>query len=100
MRMVTLGNSMQSIKLCAIALIMWAAPAVFSQTISTGEITGVVVDPVGKVVIGAMVQLKSTDTGESRAFQSNDSGVYRFPFVKPGAYEVSAKSEGLKSDTG
>jgi hypothetical protein len=100
MMMSTLVNSVLSIRLCALALITLAAPAVFSQTISTGEITGVVVDPVGKVVIGAMVQLKSTDTGESRAVQSNASGVYRFPFVKPGAYEVSAKSEGLKSDKG
>jgi hypothetical protein len=91
---------MLSIRQCALALITLAAPTVFAQTITTGEITGVVVDPVGKVIIGAMVQLKSTETGESRAVQSNTSGVYRFPFVKPGAYELSAKSEGLKSDTG
>ncbi len=92
-------NSMLSIRLCALGLIILAAPAVFSQTIATGEVTGAVVDPVGKVVIGAMVELKSTDTGESRAVQSNASGVSHFPFVKPGAYEISAKSEGLKSDT-
>jgi len=92
-------NSMRSIRLCALTLVIMA-PAVFSQTITTGEITGVVVDPAAKVVVGAMVQLKSADTGESRAVPSNASGVYRFPFVKPGAYELSAKSEGLKSDRG
>jgi hypothetical protein len=90
---------MLSILLCALTLVTMA-PAAFSQTITTGEVTGVVVDPAGKVVIGAMVQLKSTDTGESRAVPSNASGVYRFPFVKPGTYELSAKSQGLKSDTG
>ena len=92
-------NSMPSIRLCVLALVTIASAA-SSQTITTGEITGVVVDPAGKVVIGAMVQLKSTDTGESRAVPSNASGVYRFPFVKPGTYELSAKSQGLKSDTG
>src|ERR1700751_4455134 len=92
-------NSMPSIRLCVLALVT-IAPAASSQTITTGEITGVVADPTGKVVIGAMVELSSTDTGESRAVPSNASGVYRFPFVKPGTYELSAKSKGLKSDKG
>lgn len=92
-------DSMRSIMLCASALILLASPAVFCQTISTGETTGLVVDPDGKVVIDAVVQLKSTATGESRSVHSNDSGVYRFPFLKPGAYEMSAESQSLKSDT-
>jgi len=93
-------NFRLAIRLCALALITLAVPPLSSQTITTGEITGAVVDPAGKVIVGAVVQLKSTDTGESRAVQSNASGVYRFPFVKPGPYELSAKSEGLKSDRG
>ncbi len=92
-------NSMLSILLCALTLVTMA-PAAFSQTITTGEVTGVVVDPAGRVVIGATVELKSADTGESRAVQSNPSGIYRLTFLKPGAYEISARSEGLKSDTG
>ena len=96
----TLFNSILSIRLCALALAILVVPSISPQIIATGEITGVVVDPQAKVVIGAMVQLKSTDTGDSRSVQSNASGVYRFPFVKPGAYEISAQSQGLKSDTG
>ena len=92
-------SSMLSIGLCALTLVI-IAPAAFSQTITTGEITGVVVDPDDKAVVGATVQLKSTDTGESRAVQSNASGIYRLTFVKPGAYEISAQWEGLKSDNG
>jgi hypothetical protein len=96
----TSAKRMLSVRLCAFALITLAAPAVLSQTITTGEVTGVVTDPAAKVVIGATVQLKSNDTGDSRSVQSSASGVYRFPFVKPGSYELSAKSQGLKSDTG
>ena len=77
-------NSMPSIRLCALTLVIMA-PAAFSQTITTGEITGVVVDPDGKVVVGATVELKSADTGESRAVQSNPSGIYRLTFLKPGS---------------
>lgn len=73
-------------------------PAALCQTITTGEITGTVLDPAGKLVIRATVQLRSIDTGESRSVPSSGSGVYRFVFVRPGGYEISAKSEGLTSD--
>jgi hypothetical protein len=75
-------------------------PAALCQTMTTGEITGTVTDPADKVVRAATVQLRSVDTGESRDVQSNDSGVYRFVFVEPGTYEISGRSEGLRSDAG
>ncbi|HEV2172494.1 MAG TPA: carboxypeptidase-like regulatory domain-containing protein, partial [Nitrospira sp.] len=75
-------------------------PPGFSQTVTTGEVTGTVLDPAGAHVPEATVTLKSADTGESRSVPSNDSGVYRFTFVKPGKYEISALSAGLKSDVG
>ena len=77
-------NSMLSIRLCALTLVT-LAPAAFSQTITTGEVTGVVVDPAGRMVISATVQLKSTDTGESRAVQSNASGIYRLYLREAGS---------------
>jgi hypothetical protein len=76
------------------------AAITFSQTVTTGEVTGTVMDPSGAVIPGASIVLKSVDTGESRAMQSNSTGVYRFVFVKPGTYNISASSAGLKSDSG
>lgn len=93
------GQHLSAMKRYALALGILLPPAI-CQTITTGEITGTVTDPAGKAVIAATVQLKSTDNGESRAVQSNASGVYRFALVKPGAYEISGKSEGLSSDMG
>jgi hypothetical protein len=75
-------------------------PVALCQTITTAEITGTVMDPADKVVIGATVQLKSIDTGESRVVRSNDSGVYRFVFVRPGTYVITGTSVGFKSDAG
>ena len=75
-------------------------PLVFSQTVTTGEVAGTTLDASGAVVIGASVLLKSVDTGESREVRSSASGTYRFAFVKPGRYEISGTSAGLKSDIG
>ncbi len=93
------ANSIGSISLHVLAVIA-ITPGAFSQSVTTGEITGTVMDPSGKAVSGATVQLKSADTGESRAVESNAFGAYRFVFVKPGTYEISGKSEGLRSDSG
>jgi Carboxypeptidase regulatory-like domain len=50
----------------------------FSQTLTTGDITGYVQDATGAVVPGATVTVKSADTGEVRTTQSNEAGQYRF----------------------
>src|SRR4051812_3613166 len=70
-----------------------------AQTITTGEVAGVVKDLSGAIVPGAAVQLKSVDMGETRTSVSGATGLYRFVFVHPGIYEISASTAGLKSDT-
>ena len=85
---------------CAIAILFYCVPQTsFGQTITTGDITGAVKDATGAVVPGAKVILKSMDTGEARTGITNGSGVYRFIFLKPGNYTISASSSGLVSDT-
>src|SRR5579864_4647023 len=71
-----------------------------AQTLTTGEITGLVTDSSGAVVVRAAVVLRDVDTGERRTVQSSSTGIYRLAFVKPGTYEVSGSSAGLSSDTG
>jgi hypothetical protein len=74
------------------------APAVYAQTITSGDVTGTVTDSSGAVVPGATVSLKSFDTGESRTVTSGGEGQYRFTFLKPGVYQISSSTAGLKSD--
>lgn len=81
--------------LCAILL---AAGSLFSQTITTGDITGSVVDQSGAVIAGAQVTLNSLDTGETRTETTNNTGAYRFTTLKPGNYSLVAKTPGLASD--
>jgi hypothetical protein len=85
---------------CAIAMLLCFAPQnSFGQTITTGDVTGTVKDATGAAVPSATVILKSSDTGEARTTSTNANGVYRFIFLKPGNYTISASSAGLVSDT-
>src|ERR1700678_916082 len=80
-------------------LLSFAAVAAFGQTVTTGDIAGTVADATGAVIPAATVTLKSLDTGETRTVQTNTEGAYRFIFLKPGNYSISAKTAGLASDT-
>jgi hypothetical protein len=51
------------------------------QTTTTGAINGIISDPSGAVVPGAIVTLTSTTTGVARAVKSNNGGSYRFDLV-------------------
>ena len=83
-------------RLSVLAMLLTAL--VFGQTITTGDIVGVVMDTSGAVVPDAKVTIKSADSGETRTATSNGQGQYRFPLLKPGSYVVSAATAGLKSN--
>lgn len=85
--------------LCLTALLLFLAQFVFGQTITTADAVGVVSDTSGGVVPNAQVSIKSSESGETRSATTNGQGQYRFPLMKPGQYEVSATSAGLKSNT-
>src|SRR5262249_8481045 len=87
-------------RLSLVLAVVLACAALHAQTVTTGEVTGTVVDSTGSVVPAASVLLNSDDTGESRSVEANHAGVYRFTFVKPGSYRISSTSAGLKSDSG
>ncbi len=80
-------------------VILLVAGSLYSQTTTTGDLTGTVTDESGAVVSGALVTLKSIDSGETHVDKTNDSGSYRFATLKPGNYMVSAKTPGLQSNS-
>jgi hypothetical protein len=79
------------------ALLSAAAPGV-SQTITTGDVAGVVKDSSGAVVTKAVIKLQYTDTNEVRTAVTGDSGVFRLSLLKPGEYTISAQATALKSN--
>lgn len=78
-------------------LILFAG-SLFSQSITTGEVSGTAKDASGAVLSGATVTLKGLDNGDNRSVTTNSSGGYRFSLLRPGNYTLQVTSSGLESD--
>ena len=46
-----------------------------AQSVVTGGVSGVVTDPSGSVIVGATVNLKNNETGESQSTTTGSSGI-------------------------
>ena len=62
-----------------------------------GQITGIVTDPSGAVIVGAEVAVTNLATGVSQKVTANESGIYRLLNLQPGQYRLAAESTGFKS---
>jgi hypothetical protein len=62
---------------------------VAGQSSTTGEITGVVTDATGAVVLNVVVGLESIEKGFTQTTTTGALGVYCFPLLAPGSYVVS-----------
>jgi len=67
-----------------------------AQTAATGALQGTVTDATGAVVPGATVTLTSTTTGQVRTATTGADGVYRFPLLPPGTYNLKFVANGFK----
>lgn len=83
----------------AFFLLLWASlPGLaHAQTLTSATIVGVVTDASGAVVPKASVTVLQTETGATSASTSNSVGEYRFPFLSPGNYDVTASSGDLNT---
>src|SRR5260370_23969835 len=65
----------------------------------TGQITGKVTDPGGAIVSGAMISIKSVDTGREISATSNEDGTYTVAALQPGLYDVKVEAGSFKPST-
>ncbi|HZP06736.1 MAG TPA: carboxypeptidase-like regulatory domain-containing protein [Terracidiphilus sp.] len=77
-------------------LLMLAPVAVRAQIAGTGNIQGTVSDASGAVVANATVILTDEATHVQRTTQTSGAGVYLFPAIPVGTYDVSAEAPGFK----
>jgi hypothetical protein len=82
--------------LVLVATSLFAVQA-FTQSATTGAISGTVSDPSNAVVANATVTLMNTETGVSANTTANSSGAYGFPLLAPGAYKVTVKQSGFRT---
>ncbi|MGH9662756.1 MAG: TonB-dependent receptor domain-containing protein, partial [Bryobacteraceae bacterium] len=66
---------------------------------TTQSIQGNVTDASGAAIVGARVTITHTATNVSRSVTSNEAGLYSFPLVQVGQYEVKVEMQGFKSET-
>ena len=57
--------------------------ALQAQTLTTGDVTGSVMDQSGAVVPGATVTITNLEAGTKQTATTNDGGVYRVSFLAP-----------------
>jgi hypothetical protein len=62
-----------------------------------GQITGRVSDASGGVLVGASITVSNPQTGISATEQANSAGIYVFPTLLPGVYNVRVELQGFQS---
>ena len=81
---------------CA-TLVANAAP-LFAQAVQTSTLTGTIKDGTGAVLPGVTVNVSSpAQVGGVQTSVTDSQGVYRFPALHPGVYELDATLSGFKT---
>lgn len=71
------------------------ASAVFAQ-VESATITGTVTDSSGALMSGADVEITSLEHGTTRHTVTNSVGIYLFPAVRPGRYNMEVRHDGFR----
>ena len=85
-----------SCKIVVTAIALFTFAAVVLASIN-GSISGVVVDPSGSVIVGAMVTATETQTGVKSETLTDSKGFYNFPELPIGKYDVEVHAKGFKT---
>jgi|HubBroStandDraft_6_1064221.scaffolds.fasta_scaffold00663_15 hypothetical protein len=78
-----------------VLLLFGLARTSFGQA-ESASISGTIVDRQGALVPDAQVSVINTDTDSKFETKTNGSGVYQFPFLKPGHYRIIVTKQGFK----
>jgi hypothetical protein len=74
---------------CLVATPVWAQA-------TSGSMSGTITDPNGAMVPGAKVAAVHVPTGRAFSTTASESGLYVFPNLPPGPYEVTVEQPGFK----
>src|SRR5262249_46810812 len=61
-----------------------------------GTLSGRVTDPQNAVTPNVSVQINEINTGSKRSTVTDGEGMYTFPLLSPGSYEVTVETAGFK----
>ena len=81
---------------CCVAVLLLATRG-FSQIAGTGDIQGTVSDTTGAVISNASITLTNEATLVSRTTKTSGAGVFLFPGVPIGTYDLKVSASGFKT---
>ena len=84
-------------RLTALALAVLLTVHSLGAQSGRGTITGVVTDATGAIVPGAEIVITNKANGEESKSLTTSTGLYRFPYVDPGTYKMTAALKGFKT---
>jgi len=76
-------------------LVLFSVPL----TAQNAEFAGTVRDASGAVIPGATVSLTNEATGVVLSRKTDGQGIYAFPSIQPGLYDISVSAQGFESET-
>ena len=82
--------------LSLVALCLWLSLASLQAQVTSGSVSGTVVDAQGALVPGAKVTLTDEVQATTRSMNSNNDGIFFFTPVLPSTYTVVIESAGFK----
>ncbi len=88
---------MMKMKLWVLSLLLiLGSGACFAQSTGSGDIRGTVTDSSGAVLPGVRVAVVNVDTGVSKTFTTNQSGLYDTDSIVTGSYNVTFAKDGFQ----
>lgn len=84
--------------MCAIVALLAAPLSGWAQQ-TTGNLRGVVTDESGAVLPGVTVTLRGRGVPGAPTSITNEQGVYRFPNLAPGTYDITVELAGFATST-
>jgi hypothetical protein len=88
-------KNMRVASLVVLSLLVVSSAA--AQFLLRGTIDGLVTDETGAVIVGATVTLTDLDRNQASEATTNQSGLYSFPNLVSGNYQVSVEQAGFKT---
>src|ERR1700674_3416613 len=79
-----------------LSIMLWLSLAAVVSAKTAGEITGEMHEQSGAAAPNAAVTVINTGTNASRSTTTNDAGIYSFPSLVPGSYQVRVTLQGFQ----
>jgi hypothetical protein len=91
----TLWSAFRSTSFAFVATLLTLTPIAAQESRAT--LSGTITDPSGSAIVGARLNLVNIETSTASTVETNQAGQYRFLFLNPGRYRLTAEMSGFRT---